>query len=100
MQLSNVNQYFGNVDIYLLDLILKNRFTLSMKVLDAGCGEGRNLVYFLNAGFNVFGVDIDPKAINAVRFVAGSIRPDLVACKHNSTSVFAPSFFFKFARWP
>lgn len=77
MQLSSVNQYFGNVDIYLLDLILKNRFPLGMKVLDAGCGEGRNLVYFLNAGFNVFGVDIDPTAINAVRFLAGSIRPDL-----------------------
>lgn len=77
MRLSSINQYFGNADIYLLDLILKNKFQLGMKVLDAGCGEGRNLVYFLNAGYTVFGVDKDPQAIDALRFIAGSIRPDL-----------------------
>ena len=77
MDLSSVNQYFGNLDLYLLDQILKKRFHPGMKVLDAGCGEGRNLMYFLNAGYNVFGIDNDPAAIEAVRFIAASIRPDL-----------------------
>ena len=77
MELSKINQYFGNIDIYLLDLILKGAFHPGMKILDAGCGEGRNLMYFLNSGYNVYGVDKDPKAINAVRFVSGSLRPDI-----------------------
>jgi len=28
-----------------------------MKVFDAGCGFGRNLVYLLRQGYEVFGVD-------------------------------------------
>ena len=77
MELSSINQYFGNVDIYLLDQILKNKFQPGMKVLDAGCGEGRNLIYFLNSGFDVYGVDTSIAAVKALRFIAGSIRPDL-----------------------
>ena len=77
MELSTVNQYFGNVDIYLLDQILKNKFQPGMKVLDAGCGEGRNLTYFLNSGYDVYGLDIDASAVRALQFVSGSIRSDI-----------------------
>ena len=48
-----------------------------MNVLDAGCGEGRNLMYFLNAGNPVYGIDTNPEAIKALRFIAGATRPDL-----------------------
>ena len=47
---------FGSIDIYLFDQLLKGRLTPQMKVLDAGCGEGRNIVYLLRSGFDVFGV--------------------------------------------
>lgn len=77
MELSSVNQHFGNVDLYLLDQILKSKFQPSMKVLDAGCGEGRNLIYFLNSGYHVYGIDRDTSAVKALRFIAGSLRPDL-----------------------
>ena len=77
MDLPAVNQHFGNVDIYLLDQILKNKFQLGMKVLDAGCGEGRNLMYFINSGYDVYGIDINPMAIKALQFIVSSIRPDL-----------------------
>ncbi len=77
MDLISFNQYFGNIDIYLLDQILKNRFHRDMKVLDAGCGEGRNLIYFLNAGYTVYGIDKDGLAIEMLRFIAASTRPDL-----------------------
>ena len=53
----NASELFGNIDIYLFDQFLKNRFAPEMKILDAGCGGGRNLVYFLRSGFPVFGVD-------------------------------------------
>ena len=48
-----------------------------MKVLDAGCGEGRNLMHFINSGYDVYGIDINPMAIKALQFIISSIRPDL-----------------------
>ena len=73
----NVNEFFGDIDIYLFDQILKNRFTPEMKILDAGCGGGRNLVYFLRSGFDVFGVDRNADAIEYVRQIAQMIAPEI-----------------------
>ncbi|HAA14484.1 MAG TPA: class I SAM-dependent methyltransferase [Cytophagales bacterium] len=65
-----INRYLGNVDLYLLDQILKGRFNPDMKVLDAGCGEGRNLSYFLRNGYHVEGIDRNEDAIRMIKFVA------------------------------
>ena len=73
----NAGEIFGDIDIYLFDQFLKNRFSPEMKILDAGCGGGRNLVYFLRSGFPVFGVDRNPEAIEYVRFLAKMLAPDL-----------------------
>jgi SAM-dependent methyltransferase len=48
-----------------------------MTVIDAGCGGGRNIVYLLRKGYQVYGVDKDPKAIDAVRRLAGEMAPRL-----------------------
>ena len=56
MEINELNRLLGNVDIYLLDQILKGRFTKEMKILDAGCGEGRNTAYFVNQGYQIFGM--------------------------------------------
>ena len=72
---------FGEIDIYLFDQILRGRFDRRRRVLDAGCGDGRNLIYFLQHGFSCFGVDRDRRAINAVRRLAASLAPTLPA--HN-----------------
>jgi tellurite methyltransferase len=69
-------ELFGEIDIYLFDLILKNRFARNSKILDAGCGGGRNIVYFLRHGFNVFGVDQNPDAINYVRNLSKELAPN------------------------
>lgn len=63
MHLREVNKAFGNIDIYLLDQILKGRFEGKIKLLDAGCGEGRNLNYFVENGFDAQGNDIEPLAL-------------------------------------
>ena len=63
MDINSLNRLLGNIDIYLLDQILKGRFTKEMKILDAGCGEGRNTVYFLHEGYQIFGADSNPIAI-------------------------------------
>jgi SAM-dependent methyltransferase len=70
---------FGEIDIYLFDQLLKERFDERRRVLDAGCGDGRNLIYFLRNGFVCFGVDADAAAIAQVRNLAASLAPALPA---------------------
>jgi tellurite methyltransferase len=65
----------GKIDIYLLDQILRGRIPPGSRVLDAGCGAGRNLVYLLRAGYPISGVDEDPDAIGAVRELARRLAP-------------------------
>ena len=74
---ASLRALLGEVDIYLFDQLLKGRFDSVRSVLDAGCGAGRNLVYFLQHGFEVFGVDRDPGAIARVRYLAGDLAPQL-----------------------
>jgi tellurite methyltransferase len=69
--MQDLHAQFGDIDIYLFDQLLKGRITKDMRVVDAGCGYGRNLVYLLNVGFQVFGVDADPRAIASVHELAG-----------------------------
>jgi tellurite methyltransferase len=71
----SLSGYFGNIDIYLFDQILKERFNPKMRVLDAGCGGGRNIVYFLRNGYEVFGTDQNEDAIFAVQNLAEQINP-------------------------
>ena len=61
----------GRIDIYLLDQLLRGHVSIDAVVLDAGCGGGRNLLYFLKHGHEVFGVDEDVSAIARVRELAG-----------------------------
>jgi SAM-dependent methyltransferase len=68
---------FGGIDIYLFDQLLRGRFDRRPRVLDAGCGDGRNLIYFLRRGFTCFGVDRDPGAIEHVRALAAQLAPAL-----------------------
>jgi tellurite methyltransferase len=75
----NLREWFGGIDIYLFDLLLKGRITSEMKLLDAGCGGGRNLTYFFKAGFDVSGVDQSPAAIAEIRSLAAALAPNLPA---------------------
>ncbi len=75
--MTDLNDQFGNIDIYLFDQLLRKRITPGMRIIDAGCGFGRNLVYLLRERFEVFGVDSDPRALKETRRLAASIAPDL-----------------------
>ena len=68
---------FGNIDIYLFDQLLKGRISKGSKVLDAGCGEGRNVQYLMEAGVTVYGADVSAEAIEAVRRLARQVAPGL-----------------------
>jgi tellurite methyltransferase len=73
----NLPDQFGPIDIYLFDQLLRERISRLDRILDAGCGTGRNLVYLLRGGFDVRGVDADPAAIAAVRALAAQLAPSL-----------------------
>lgn len=66
---------FGNIDIYLFDQLLKGRIQRNHRILDAGCGGGRNSYYFLKEGFEIYGVDQNPLAIEGMREMASIIAP-------------------------
>jgi len=83
---------FGQIDIYLFDQILRGRVAPGMRIFDAGCGHGRNLVYLLREGFEVFGVDADARAINAVRQLSRSLAPALLADNFRAEPIEASSF--------
>jgi SAM-dependent methyltransferase len=73
----NLHHLFGEIDIYLFDQLLKGRFTADMRILDAGCGGGRNLIYFLSNNYKVYGVDQNAGAIAQVRLLASNLNPDI-----------------------
>ena len=75
--MSDLQQQFGQIDIYLFDQLLRGRIRPGTRVLDAGCGSGRNLVYFLREGYEVFGVDMDANAVEYTRRLAASLAPAL-----------------------
>jgi SAM-dependent methyltransferase len=74
---AELRREFGEIDIYLFDQLLRGRFDRRRRVLDAGCGPGRNLPYFLRHGFEVRAVDSDPAAIGSVRRLAAALNPAL-----------------------
>lgn len=66
----DLRREFGDIDIYVFDQLLRGRITEGMRVLDAGCGGGRNIVYMLRRGLDVCGVDANEQAIAAVQRLA------------------------------
>jgi SAM-dependent methyltransferase len=90
--MTDLERQFGRIDIYLLDQLLRGRLLPSMRILDAGCGSGRNLVYLLSAGYEVFAVDADPEAIAAVRRMAAALAPQLPATNLREEPVHRMSF--------
>ncbi len=76
---TDVYKQFGEIDIYLFDQLLRGRILPGMRILDAGCGYGRNLIYLLLQGYDVFGVDQDAASIHELRGLTARLAPQLPA---------------------
>lgn len=72
---TNLQQLYGDIDIYLFDQLLKGRYDACHKILDAGCGGGRNLIWFLQNGYEVHGIDPNAEAILLVRELSAKLAP-------------------------
>jgi tellurite methyltransferase len=93
----SLQEQFGPIDIYLFDQLLRGRIVPGMRVLDAGCGFGRNLVYLLREGYEVFGADADPAAVKETRQLAAHLAPLLPAENFRVEPLEAMSFPDAFA---
>ena len=87
-----LQEQFGQIDIYLFDQLLKGRITPGMRILDAGCGAGRNIVYFLREGYEVYGADADAETVEGVRALAAKLAPGLPASNFRVEPVESMSF--------
>lgn len=74
MKINNLSKIIGKTDIYLIDQILKNRYLSREVILDVGCGTGRNLHWFCNNDFSVFGIDKNDEAIQKTQKKYPEIR--------------------------
>jgi SAM-dependent methyltransferase len=95
--MTQLQKQFGEIDIYLFDQFLRGRVLPGMRVLDAGCGFGRNLVYLLREGYEVFGVDRDAASVDEVRGLAAKLAPTLPANNFRVEAIESMSFADSFA---
>ncbi len=92
VSMTKLAEQFGSIDIYLFDQLLRGNVAPGVRVLDAGCGGGRNLVYLLREGYEVFGADASAEMVEYVRSVAARLAPGLDAGNFRVEPVEAMSF--------
>ena len=79
MELADYNNEFGDIDLFLLDLLLKGHVKNGADVLDAGCGAGRNTFFFLKQGFHVKAIDRIQSEVVATNFMSRTLNGSEVA---------------------
>jgi tellurite methyltransferase len=72
-----LQQQFGQIDIYVFDQIMRGNITPAMRILDAGCGYGRNLIYLLREHAEIFAIDQSPNCVDHVRQLSESLNTGL-----------------------
>ncbi len=75
--MTDLAEQLGGIDIYLLDQVLRGRIHEGQRILDVGCGNGRNLTYFLRQGFDVSAIDTDARSVAHVRALVAELAPRL-----------------------
>src|SRR6476646_10012039 len=90
--MTDLKNQLGEIDIYFFDQLLRGRIAPGMRILDAGCGFGRNLIYLLRQGYEVFAVDRDTQSVDHVRQLAATLAPNLPAANFRAEAVESMSF--------
>ena len=90
---ADVNHLLGNTDIYLIDQIMKGRYGKGHLVLDAGCGGGRNLHWFIKNSIAIYGIDNSEEAIDDLKRLYKKLPADRFQNAYVEALPFADSFF-------
>ena len=90
---NTIQQQLGQTDIYLIDQILKGRYKLHDKILDAGCGNGRNMQWFLQNNFNISGIDICKEAIDILKNIYPALPADRFLVSAIEETIFKDNYF-------
>lgn len=83
----SLNEQFGQIDIYVFDQILRGNIAPGMRILDAGCGYGRNLVYLLREGYEIFALDASTDAVEHVRGLSAALGAELPAANFQAGAI-------------
>ncbi|MCA8939586.1 MAG: class I SAM-dependent methyltransferase [Planctomycetes bacterium] len=67
----------GGMDIYLIDQFMKGNIRRDMRVLDAGAGGGRNIVWMLRHGFDVCACEANGDRAEHLKTLFAVNAPDL-----------------------
>lgn len=67
----NLSWFSSAASQIVMDTIRKYYGEKSPKILDVGCGEGRDILFLLDKGYDVTGVDISAEAIKFCKAKAG-----------------------------
>ena len=86
MKESQIFQYIQNMDIYLLDQIMKQRYKGNDRILDEGCGEGRNLRWFAGFGYDIWGIDMDVERLSIAREIYPNLKENLMHARLSEIS--------------
>ncbi len=73
-----VKEPFGNIDIYLFDQIMKERYSNNDSILDAGCGKGRNIYWFYHNEYDIYGLDKNPKSIEYIKNMYPNLKDNFI----------------------
>ncbi|HHC80378.1 MAG TPA: class I SAM-dependent methyltransferase [Flavobacteriia bacterium] len=84
MGIKSLKSILGATDIYLLDQILKNRYQANEKILDAGCGKGRNMYWFYQNGYRLYALDRDSISVGYVKEMYPKIVENITISELNS----------------
>lgn len=93
MQPTPIQELIGNTDIYLLDQIMKGRYKPTDKILDAGCGGGRNLFWFLKNEIDIYGIDKDATPVNYLKSLHPDYKPERFQVAETDQLPFEDDFF-------
>lgn len=88
----SIQELIGNTDIYLLDQVMKDRYKSADKILDAGCGGGRNLFWFLKNDIEIYGIDKNETPVNYLKTAHPELRQRFVVAEVESLP-FENNFF-------
>jgi ubiquinone/menaquinone biosynthesis C-methylase UbiE len=90
---NNIQELLGQTDIYIIDQVMKGRYAPGDTMLDAGCGNGRNLHWFVQNHFNIYGIDTHEEAIRNLKNAYPYLPAGVLTVSPVEETVFHDNYF-------